>query len=459
MSALDLLIIGGGAAGLSAAASARKFGLAVALVDERPAPGGNFYAGIAGPKTDAVFAADHARGAALLARARAAVIDSATTAWRVDRDGQCFVLGATGTTRRIIAKRILVATGAMERPVPIPGSTLPGVMYAGAAQVMLKSAALVPSGRVVLVGSGPLLLLVAKQLAALGAPPVAVVETTPPMGLGATLRQLPAAMNAPAMLVKGIGLQRAIGKAGIRRYRQAVGVSVAGDVYAEGVSFSDAQGRHDIAADLVLLHDGVIPNDHVTRQLGCAAVWNASQHAFAPVVDRWGETSLAGFFAAGDCTGIWGAQAAELSGEIAALEIARQLGFLTKGERDQRARRPLRQLRRQRAFRPFLEARFPPVLSRAASAADNTVICRCENVTTGEIRLAVAQGATGPSQLKSFTRCGMGPCQGRSCAMAAAEIMATALGRSIAEIGRHDIRAPLKPIPLGRVAAALEAAE
>jgi NADPH-dependent 2,4-dienoyl-CoA reductase/sulfur reductase-like enzyme len=459
MSGPDLLIIGGGAAGLSAAATAGELGLAVALVDERPAPGGNFYAGIAGPVADPVLGADHAKGAALLARARAAEIDSATMAWRVDQDGQTFVLGAVGETRRIAAKRVLIATGAMERPVPIPGSVLPGVMYAGAAQLMLKSAALVPRGRVVLVGSGPLLLLLARQLLALGVRPAALVETSPRIGMGQTLRQLPAALNAPGLLVKGLGLQRAIKAAGIPWFKCATGVSVNGHNYAESVVFSDDRGRHEIAADLVLLHDGVIPNDHVTRHLGCAERWNPSQHAFAPVVDTWGETSRPGIFAAGDCTGIWGARAAELAGEIAAVQIAHQLGFVTEDQRDQRSGRSLRQLGRQRAFRPFLEARFPPVLSQAAGAIDATVICRCENVTAGEIRQAVKQGVTGPGQLKSFTRCGMGPCQGRSCAMAAAEIMAAELKSSIPAIGRHDIRAPLKPIPLGRIASLTEAAE
>ncbi len=457
MSAPDLLIIGGGAAGLSAAATARALGLGVALVDERPAPGGNFYAGIAGPVTDAVFGADHAKGAALLARV--GQIDSGTLAWRVDQDGQCFTLGETGSTRRVTPKKVLVATGAMERPVPIPGSVLPGVMHAGAAQVMLKTAALVPKGRVVLVGSGPLLLLLARQLLALRVTPAALVETTPRMGLRANVRQLPTALNAPDMVFKGLGLGRAIRKAGVPWYRRATGVSVIGSKYAEGVAFTDARGRHEIAADLVLLHDGVIPNDHLTRALGCAERWLVSQHAFAPVVDGWGETSLPGIFAAGDCTGIWGARVAELAGEIAALEIARQLGVIDISVRDARAAPLLRESGRQRAFRPFLEMRFPPVLSCAAKAADETVICRCENVTAGEIRLAVAQGGTGPSQLKSFTRCGMGPCQGRGCAMAAAEIMAEELGCDIRAIGRHDIRAPLKPIPLGRIASALGAAE
>jgi NAD(P)H-nitrite reductase large subunit len=267
-------------------------------------------------------------------------------------------------------------------------------------------------------------------------------------------------LNAPDLLGKGLALQRAISRAGVSWHRHAAGVSLEGGERVERVAFTDANGRNQsINADLVLLHDGIIPNDHVTRQLGCRESWNAAQHCFSPVIDQWGETSLPGIFAAGDCTGIWGAQAAELAGAVAALEIGRQLGRIDARERDRRAREPLSKLKRQRAFRPFLEARFPPSISRAEQAAADTVICRCENVTAGEIRAAVAQGATGPDQLKSFTRSGMGPCQGRSCAMAVAEIMAKEIGSSVQAVGRHDIRPPLKPLPLGKIGAAQVALE
>ncbi|WP_395015382.1 NAD(P)/FAD-dependent oxidoreductase [Dongia sp.] len=456
MTAPDLLIVGGGAAGLSAAATARAIDLSVELLDERPALGGNFFAGI-GERTDGdgAFGPDYARGRSLLAAAGAAKLSKATLAWRIERDGRAFALGEEGPVRSIGPKRLLVATGAMERPIPIPGAILPGVMYAGAAQLMLKTASSVPSGRCVLVGSGPLLLLLAKQLLDFGVVPSALVETTPRVGFAAALQGLPAALNAPDLLRKGLALQRAIKRARVPWHRHATGVSLLGRERVEQVAFTDANGHNQsIHTELALLHDGIIPNDHVTRQLGCRESWNAAQHCFSPVTDQWGETSLPGIFAAGDCTGIWGAQAAELAGEIAALEIGRQLGRIDAQERDRRAREPLLKLKRQRAFRPFLEQRFPPLISRAEQAAADAVICRCENVTAGEIRSAVAQGATGPDQLKSFTRSGMGPCQGRSCAMAVAEIMAKEIGCSVQAVGRHDIRPPLKPLPLGKVGAA-----
>src|SRR6202008_719980 len=102
----------------------------------------------------------------------------ATTVWHIDPEGTLSI-AADGVSETIEARRILLATGAIERAVPIPGWTLPGVMTAGAAQILLKTADLVPEGRAVLAGQGPLLYLIAAQLARAGAPPIALLETMP----------------------------------------------------------------------------------------------------------------------------------------------------------------------------------------------------------------------------------------------------------------------------------------
>jgi NADPH-dependent 2,4-dienoyl-CoA reductase/sulfur reductase-like enzyme len=461
VSAPDLLIIGGGATGLSASIVAREFGLSVELLDERPAFGGNYFAGAGNPSAGQTkLGESYTQGADLLRQANGPAMHSGAFAWRIEPDGKTYFIDAAGKVGSISPRRLLIATGAQERPVPIPGALLPGVMYAGAAQLMLKSFGSVPVGRTVLVGSGPLLLLLAKQLLDQGAAPAAMIETTPRAGLLATAGSLPSALKVPALLSKGLGLGSALKTSAMVWHRRASGVFISGRDKVESVTFTDRHGRrHTIMADLILLHDGVIPNDHVARQLKCKETWNPGQHCFNTVVDRWGETSQKGIFAAGDCTGISGVEAARISGKIAAIEIARQLDFINADERDRRAARPLRRRARQFAFRSFVETLFPPTLARAERACDDTIICRCEMVTAGEIRMAVRQGATGPDQLKTFTRCGMGPCQGRSCAMAVAEIIASETSRSIGEIGRHDIRAPLKPLPLGQIATVRDAAE
>ncbi|TDG34045.1 FAD-binding protein, partial [Paracraurococcus ruber] len=178
---VDLAIIGAGPAGMAAAVEAVDLGLSVAVVDENPAPGGQVFRAVERAGHDPVFGTDYAAGLPLARAFRAARLDwrPATTLWHLDPEEGALSLAAGGRTAELRAQRVLLATGAQERPVPIPGWTLPGVMTAGAAQILLKTADAVPRGRVVLAGQGPLLWLLAAQLRRAGAPPALILETTP----------------------------------------------------------------------------------------------------------------------------------------------------------------------------------------------------------------------------------------------------------------------------------------
>jgi hypothetical protein len=184
--------------------------------------------------------------------------------------------------------------------------------------------------------------------------------------------------------------------------------------------------------------------------LGCAHDWREDQLCWAPRLDAWGESSVTGFFVAGDGAGIAGARAASLRGEIAALGIARRLGRLEEQEAARRAAGPRRRLARELAVRPFLDALFRP---RAAvfEPDDATIVCRCEELMAAEIR-AAAIGTPGPNQVKAFTRAGMGPCQGRQCGYTISHLLAGAQGRSPADVGFFRIRPPIKPVTLGQLA-------
>ena len=195
----DLLIIGAGPAGLSAAVLADELGLSVLLLDEQGEPGGQIYQAIESvdPKIAALLGADYRRGAALAEafRRSGAQYRSGATVWRVDADGTV-AYSRDGAARIVSARRVLLATGAQERPTPIPGWTLPGVMSAGGAQVLLKSAGIIPTGPVVVAGNGPLALLITSQLIAAGANIAALLETTETNDYIAALPHLPRAMQA-----------------------------------------------------------------------------------------------------------------------------------------------------------------------------------------------------------------------------------------------------------------------
>lgn len=453
---VDLVIIGAGPAGLAAAALADELGLAVLLLDEQSEPGGQIYRAIESidPDTAELLGPDYRRGAALAAafRRSGAQYRGGATAWRVDADGTV-AYSQAGATRIVAGRRVLLATGAQERPTPIPGWTLPGVMSAGGAQVLLKSAGVIPSGPVVVAGNGPLALLVTRQLIAAGVTVAALLETTEANDYIAALPHLPRALRAMDMLGKGSRMRREIKRAGVPILSGIANPAAIGDDHVTHVAFDHGGRRNTIQVDTLLLHAGIVPNIQITRQLDCAHDWAADQRYWRPALDRWGATDCETIAVAGDGGGIIGAEASVPSGQLAALDAARRLGVIDAQERYRRAAPARREMSRHLAIRPLLDALFRPDPGFCVPPDDATLVCRCEEVTAGDIRAAVAEGAMGPNQLKAFTRCGMGPCQGRMCGLPVAEIIAAERCATMTETGTYRVRPPIKPVTMSELAA------
>jgi NADPH-dependent 2,4-dienoyl-CoA reductase/sulfur reductase-like enzyme len=444
-----LAIIGAGPAGMAAAALADELGLETVLIDEQGSPGGQIYRAIERAEPGTSLGSDYLAGRPLVAALRASRVDYRpdTTLWHIDPEGALF-LETAGRAATVTARRILLATGALERPVPIPGWTLPGVMTAGAAQILLKSSGLVPEGRVVLAGQGPLLYLVAAQLARAGAPPTALFETAPLENYLAAIRPLAGLWAGRRLLIKGLGLISEVKRAGVRIRRGVRGLRAVGRRHLERVAWEGGE----LVADYLLLHEGIIPNVQVGLALQLRHEWDEAQLCWRPCLDAWGQTNLPNIAIAGDGGGILGAEAAVLTGRLAALDAAMWLGHIGAAERDRRAAPMRAPLDRERAFRPFLDRLYRPSRSVTVPAEDEVIACRCEEVSVGKVRRATRLGAQGPNQLKAFTRCGMGPCQGRICGPVVTAIAADALGKPIAEIGTYRPRAPFKPITVGALA-------
>lgn len=451
----DLLIIGAGPAGMAAALTAASLGLKTVLLDEQPRAGGQIYRNVTvtDPAVANLLGPDYIYGRALAERLAVSGVEvrHGALVWDVARDLTVTTL-RQGQTEQLRAPQLIAATGAMERPSPIPGWTLPGVMNAGAAQIALKTAGSVPSGAVVLAGGGPLLLLVACQLLDAGATLAGIVETSPAANRWAALPRLPAALGAPVTLMKGLRMVQRLRAAGVPWFSGAAQLAVEGKERAEALCFSAGGRTQRLDASVVLLHHGVVPNTQLTRLLRVEHDWSDAQLAWQPHVDGWGQTSLAGLRIAGDGASIGGALAAEARGTLAALGAAQALGGLSAAECSARARPAHKALRQQLRIRPFLDALYRPP-QWINTPADDTVVCRCEEVTAGQVRDMVRQGCQGPNQTKFFSRCGMGPCQGRQCGLAVSQILASALGKPVAEVGAYRIRSPLKPVPLASLAA------
>ncbi len=447
---VDLLIVGGGPAGVSAAIEARARGLSVLLLDENAAPGGRIWQAL---ETRGAKDADDAAALEILRAFRACGAEARwrATVWTIEPDGTVY-WSEGGQTHAARGAYVLLATGTTERPVPIPGWTLPGVMTVGSAQIALKTAGLVPTGQSWIAGQGPLLLLYTVQALRVGGKLAGVLDLSDPGARWPALRHLPRALAAFGELRKGLAWQREIARAGVPWVR-ASGLRADGDGALSQIRFR-ANGQDRVEpADLLLLHDGVIPSVQITRALFLDHEWNETQRSWRPVTDDWGVSSLKNVLVAGDGAGIGGALVATYAGRIAALGAACSLGRIDAATRDGAAG-PLRAAQgRYLALRPLLDTLYAP---RAPSLEDETLVCRCEEVTAGQIRTAAKIGALGLNQLKAFTRCGMGPCQGRMCSVTAQEVMAQARGVPVEQVEPLRTRFPTKPITLGEIASLTE---
>lgn len=446
----DVAIVGAGPAGMAAATRLRALGASVLVADEGAGPGGQIWRGVEANATGplaAALGADYRRGAAAVAAFRASGADyrPATQVWQIEEGWRLF-LTAGGRASHVEARAVLLATGAQERPAPFPGWTLPGVMTVGAAQILLKSGGLVPEVPVWIAGAGPLPLLYAQQIMALGGRIAGLLETAPRPGLG-LVRHLPGALGGVAELRKGLGWLRALRRSGCRLVRGVSALSAEGEGRLQRIRWQ-AGGRSGTAeAGVLLVHEGLVPQVHASLALGCAHDWRADQGGLAPRLDDWGHSTRAGLFVAGDAGGIGGWAAAALGGEIAALGLARHLGLGvdTGAERRRLAAERARAL----ALRPLLDALYPPP---AGAIADETIVCRCEELTAGAIRAAARAGAPDPNAVKAATRAGMGPCQGRQCGYTVRALIAEVHGLDAAEVDFFHIRPPLKPVTLGELA-------
>lgn len=446
----DLVIIGSGPAGMAAACEARTLDLSVVLLDEQTAIGGQIYRNIESSPSDRleILGKDYAAGQRLaehFLNSQTQYIGGACV-WNIEADGTVDYV-ANGRAQAVKGKYVLLASGAMERPFPIKGWTLPGVMGAGAAQILLKSSGALPKGPVVLVGCGPLLYLLAWQYLRAGAKIGALVDTGTLRAHLQASRHLLGALRGWRDLAKGFKMLATLRRHGVPIYSGASELSIEGENQVENLSFKHRGKLVRLPASLLLLHQGIVPNTQLSWSTASKHRWNPLQLCWQPVTDAWGRLGETCFYVAGDSKAIVGAQASAIQGRLAALAIAERLGMAKDILRHSL---PLqRQLKRYTHIRPFLDTLYQPRHENRIPQTDDVMVCRCEEVTAGQIRKYVELGCLGPNQTKTFGRCGMGPCQGRFCGLTVTEIIAQARNVEPSEVGYYRIRPPIKPVMLG----------
>lgn len=439
---------------MAAAQVAGTLGIDTVVLDDQHSAGGQIYRGIknTGDNLLKVLGPEYVHGRKLLSAMNHPSVSvlPGSTVWQISEDGAVYYSGPTGSSC-LHAQQVILATGALERPMPFPGWTLPGVMTAGGIQIALKTAGLTPDGEFVLAGSGPLLLLLARQVQNAGGKLSAVVETTPNSNRLAAIKYLPGMFKSLKMLRDGLGLLDVLRKHKIPHYRHSTSLAASGEKSLEGLRFMSGGQQQELPCSVLGIHMGVVPNVQLTRQLNLTHDWQQDQHCWYPQSKANGETEFDWLRIAGDGGGIFGAKAAEHQGTIAAWSVARTLGSTEEStaiasiQAAQKALSPLRSARGfvDRLYSPSQEYLTPP---------DETIVCRCEEVTAGDIRQYVNLGCLNPNQTKSFGRPGMGPCQGRYCGLTVSELIAKQRKVPVSEVGYYRIRPPIKPITIAELA-------
>lgn len=405
LSDFDIVIVGAGPAGVAAACAAAQSGQRVAVVDETPWLGGQIWRGqqarLLSGQARRWFQGFRASGATLLDR---------TSVIGCPRSG-VLLAEHDNHPREVRWRRLIVATGARELFLPFPGWTLPGVMGPGGLLALIKNGWPIKGQRVVVAGSGPLLLAVAEGLRTHGARVCSIAEQAPwpqvmAFGLGLWAH--------PAKLRQGIGLRRRL--LGVP-YRCGVWpIRAEGNEQVRSVTLTNGRRRWTEECDLLACGFGLAPNVELPLVLGCRL------NDGCVGVDCWQATSVPNVFCAGEPTGIGGADCALVEGQIA--------GYAASGDQE-KAEALFRRRASWHRFRAALAAAFALRADLKSLASDDTLVCRCEDVTLGAMRQF---GSWREAKLQC--RCGMGACQGRVCGAAAKVILGW---------GMESVRPPVMP--------------
>ena len=459
----DLVIVGGGPAGMSAAIEARAAGVrSVVLLDEGPSLGGQIFRryGEGFRVTDARAAGhEYSDGEALIEKALASGADirSSTIVWGIWNKQIAYVSGGTeaGT---LVARTILLATGARDRAVAFPGWTLPGVMTAGAAKIMVAIQRVLPGKRILMAGSGPLALAFSAQLRNYGANVVEVTEAAPGPGPAALLRL--ATTGEPATLMDAARYRTRLMRDGVPFSYSTIILRAEGDGKVERavVAKVDRDWRvvpgseRTIEVDSVLSGYGLESSTELSRLIGCRHSFDRDRGGWLPDKDEMMRTTLPGVYAAGDGSGVGGAPHAMAEGRIAGIMLARELGTISDAEAAAAAAPSRARLARLKRFVRTLNAAYRIGPGLFELATPETLVCRCEERTAGDLDNVLADGVADPNIVRALSRIGMGRCQGRNCA---SHVTATIARRSNIPADRIpwlSSRPPVRPVSVAALA-------
>ncbi|HTT20616.1 MAG TPA: FAD/NAD(P)-binding oxidoreductase [Candidatus Sulfotelmatobacter sp.] len=381
----DVLVVGGGPAGIAAAVRAAESGARVGLVDENLSVGGQIWRGGA---SDGQHSSDALTWIEQLKKSGVTLLCGK----RVFHQPASSVLMAESTADvcELGYRNLILATGARERFLPFPGWTLPNVMGAGGLQAMVKSGLPIRGKRVVVAGSGPLLLAVVSYLRKQGAKILLICEQASGRKLA---RFAFALMRYPGKIAQAFDLRKDIAR--IPLATSSWPLCAHGEQKFEAVTISRNGTPETIQCDYLACGFHLVPNTELPTLLGCRIRNGYVQ------VNNLQQTTAENIFCAGEPTGIGGVDLALVEGQIAGLAAA---GNITSAQQLFSKRERFRQ------FARLLDETFCLRSELRSLPSAETLICRCEDVPYSRLREHTCWRAA-----KLQTRCGMGPCQGRIC--------------------------------------------
>ena len=455
----DLLVLGAGPAGVGAALAAASCGLRTVVVDSAPTSGGQVHRAM-----PASFQPLSTTGAQnpdqLIGEQQRLALQASNTetafgrqVWSVGRDFRVDALGPNGL-QYWYPQALVVATGAQERVTPFPGWTLPGVIGLAAATILLKSQLILPGRRTVVAGCGPLLALVAYTILRYGGQVVAVIDLASRRDW---LHTAPSLLTRAAELRRGLSWRWRIQAAKVPwLYRNSIQAAQthngalhikAGPVHADSALVGTT--THEFTADCLTVGHGLTPSTDIIRLLQAGHEYRRELGGWVPILDQDQRTTRPKLYAAGDGCGIRGAAVAYESGCIAGYTAAFDLGRISQAEYHRLSAQHRQQQQRLSHFSKAMAGLMAQRRGQVNSIAAETIICRCEDISRSEIEQALDQGITNVNQLKSSTRCGMGPCQGRVCGDTVAELVAARCHNNNREqAGIWTARVPLRPLTM-----------
>ena len=460
----ELAIIGAGPAGLEAAITASVAGVKTVIIDHNPQAGGQYYKPVPVSFKQQYQTGTELEGEELIDRFGELPVTRYfdTLTWgifkRENAEGWLVTLSGLNAPKQIYARRLILATGAYDTPVAFPGWTLPGVITCGATLLMLKNQRLAPFKRVLLTGTGPLLLSAAAHLIDAGVKVVAICEANHIKP--SAISYAPTLLNEWKRIEEGATYMKKIigGRAPYKIGWSVIEALGTDHVEKAVIARLDGESRpipgteKTLEVDAVISGYGLTPNTGLARMIGCKFEYHTQTGGWIPWRDETLQTDLDGVYMVGDCSGIGGAEVSRLEGKIAGTTVAFLAGHISQQKVDELKAQLKSRLTQQRKFGRMLGEMFSPRPGLISLAKDDTLVCRCEEITMGEVKTAVADGARSIGDVKMITRTGMGNCQGRMCERSVAATIVQKLADEHLDpktVGAFSVRPPLHPLPIG----------